>query len=84
MEEWLKRVVVRDCGSWLYILGEEGLLSSWEEEGWTVVVMGVLVMRFADVKDLREFSATEHHLVYVNFSLMNGHVLGLYEAALIL
>lgn len=33
--------------------------------------MGVLVMRFVDVKDLGEaLSDTEHCLVYVNFSLM--------------
>jgi hypothetical protein len=43
-----------------------GFLSSWEEEGGAVVLMGVLIMSFVDVKDLREaLSDIQHCLVYV-------------------
>ena len=46
------------------------ILSSWEEEGWTVMLMGVLIMRFMDVKDPGEaLSDTQHCLVYVFFHL---------------
>jgi hypothetical protein len=49
-------VVVRGCRG--------GILSSWEEEGRTVVLMEVLVMRFMDMKDLGEaLSDTQHCLV---------------------
>jgi hypothetical protein len=42
------------------------ILSSWEKENRTVVLMGWLVMRFVNVKDLGEaLSDAEHCLVYV-------------------
>ena len=66
------------------VRGYGGVLSSWEEEGGSVVLMGVLVMRFVDVKDLgKALSDTEHCLVYVNFSLMVGNELCLYKTAII-
>jgi hypothetical protein len=69
---------------WVVVRGYGGVLSSWEEEGGSVVLMGVLVMRFVDVKDLgKALSDTEHCLVYVNFSLMVGNELCLYKTAII-
>ena len=60
------------------------ILSSWEEEGGSVVLMGALVMGFVDVKDLGvALSDTQHHLVCVNFSLMTGNVLCPYKATIV-
>ena len=60
------------AGLWrLVMCFKGGILSSWEEQGGTVVLTRVFVMRFMNVKDLGEaLSDAEHRLVCVNFSLM--------------
>jgi hypothetical protein len=48
------------------VWGCGGILSPWEEKCGTVVLMGVLVMRFVDVKDPGEtLFDTQRRLVYV-------------------
>ena len=64
MLQWSRCVEVSgSVGLWRF---GGGFLSSWEEKGGTVVLTGVLIMSFVDVKDLREaLSDIQHCLVYV-------------------